>query len=239
MSDSNKNYILFDDLSRERLLPFAFIRPVAEIRLGILTIREKWERWMHSSFSFLTQEYLQEKYPLVTGEVNVLINGAITPNRDLVDEIASLNCGEALVKDSLIVAVCMDAYDLAAFDNAVPGGFDQKFALSTFLRINKPWHIFYHNGPELVQDYDLVTSGRTSCGISSTNNLIHPERIFAEEGVNLEYATLNATNGPIYLCRNTEIMEGSLIRGPFALCEGAIVKMGAKIYGPTTLGPYS
>lgn len=239
MSDSNKNYILFDDLSRERLLPFTFIRPVAEIRLGILTIREKWERWMHTSFSFLTQEYLQEKYPLVTGEVNVLINGTITPNRDLVDEIASLNCGEALVKDSLIVAICMDAYDLASFDNAVPGGFDQKFALSTFLRINKPWHIFYHNGQELLQDYDLVTSGRTSCGISSTNNLIHPERIFTEEGVNLEYVTLNATNGPIYLSRNTEIMEGSLIRGPFALCEGAIVKMGAKIYGPTTLGPYS
>jgi UDP-N-acetylglucosamine diphosphorylase/glucosamine-1-phosphate N-acetyltransferase len=239
MPDNNRNYILFDDFSRDRLLPFTFIRPVAEIRLGILTIREKWERWMHIAFSFHTQDYLQEKYPLVAGDVNVLINGAITPNPDLVNEIAGLKCGEALVKDSLLVAVCMDRSVLGTFDLGVPVGFEQKLALSDFLHITKPWNIFLYNGKELVLDYELVTSGRTSASLSSTNNLIHPERIFAEEGVKMEFVTLNASTGPIYLGRNTEIMEGALIRGPFALCEGAIVKMGAKIYGPTTLGPFS
>jgi UDP-N-acetylglucosamine diphosphorylase/glucosamine-1-phosphate N-acetyltransferase len=239
MSDNSRNYILFDDLSRDRLLPFTFIRPVAEIRLGILTIREKWEMWLHSTTSALTKDYLQEKYPLVQGELNVLINGAITPNADLVGEIEALKPGESLVKDSLLIAVCLDKTELADFDLTVPAGFVQKMASSTFLRINRSWHLFYFNGQELISDYELVTAGKISAPISSTNNLLQPDRIFAEDGVKLEYATLNASTGPIYLGRNTEIMEGALIRGPFALCEGAIVKMGAKIYGPTTLGPFS
>jgi UDP-N-acetylglucosamine diphosphorylase/glucosamine-1-phosphate N-acetyltransferase len=239
MSDNSRNYIIFDDLSRDRLLPFTFVRPVAEIRLGILTIREKWEMWLHSTTSALTKDYLQEKYPLVQGELNVLINGAITPNADLVGEIEALKPGETLVKDSLLIAVCLDKSEIADFDYTVPAGFVQKQALSTFLRINRPWHLFYYNGQELISDYELVTAGKISAPISSTNNLLRPDRIFAEEGVKLEYATLNASTGPIYLGRNTEIMEGALIRGPFALCEGAIVKMGAKIYGPTTLGPFS
>jgi UDP-N-acetylglucosamine diphosphorylase/glucosamine-1-phosphate N-acetyltransferase len=239
MSDNNRNYILFDDLSRDRLLPFTFIRPVAEIRLGILTIREKWERWLHSSASTLTKDYLQEKYPLLQGEINVLINGAITPNAGLVDDILALNPGEVLLKDSLLIAVCLDKSELADFDYTVPAGFAEKQASSAFLRITRPWHLFYYNGQELISDFDLVTAGRVSAPVSSTNNLLNSDRIFAEEGVKLEYTTLNAATGPIYLGRNSEIMEGALIRGPFALCEGAIVKMGAKIYGPTTLGPFS
>jgi UDP-N-acetylglucosamine diphosphorylase/glucosamine-1-phosphate N-acetyltransferase len=239
MSDNNRNYILFDDLSRDRLLPFTFIRPVAEIRIGILTIREKWEMWLHRPISTLTKDYLQEKYPLVRGDVNVLINAAITPNADLVAEIEALRPGDALVKESLLIALCLDEPELAEFDYAVPAGFVQKQALSSFLRITRPWNLFYYNGQELISDYELVTAGKTSAPVSSTNNLIRPDRIFAEEGVKLEYATLNASTGPIYLGHGTEIMEGALIRGPLALCEGAIVKMGAKIYGPTTLGPFS
>jgi UDP-N-acetylglucosamine diphosphorylase/glucosamine-1-phosphate N-acetyltransferase len=239
MSDNNRNYILFDDLSRDRLLPFTFIRPVAEIRLGILTIREKWEKWLHCTASSLTQDYLREKFPLVEGDHNVLINGAVTPNPGLVAGIEELKPGEALVKDSFLIAVCLDKSELADFDFAVPAGFVEKQTESTFLRINRPWHLFYYNGQELISDYELITAGKTSAPISSTNNLIRPDRIFAEEGAKLEYVTLNASTGPIYLGPNSEIMEGALIRGPFSICEGAIVKMGAKIYGPTTLGPYS
>lgn len=239
MPDNRRNYILFDDLSRDRLLPFTFIRPVAEIRLGILTIREKWEMWLHCTASFLTKDYLQEKYPLIQDDLNVLINGAVTPNADVAGEIESLMPGEALVKDALLIAVCLDKSELSDFDYTVPAGFTQKQATSAFLRITRPWHLFFHNGQELISDYELVTAGKNSAPISSTNNLIRPDRIFAEEGVKLEYVTLNAATGPIYLGRNAEIMEGALIRGPFALCEGAIVKMGAKIYGPTTLGPFS
>ena len=187
MSDNNRNYILFDDLSRDRLLPFTFIRPVAEIRLGILTIREKWEMWLHCDVSALTRDYLQEKYPLVEGALNVLINGAITPNADLVEEIEALKPEEALVKDSLLIAVCLDKSELGDFDYTVPAGFIQKQASSGFLRINRPWHLFYYNGQELISDYELVTAGRISAPISSTNNLLRPDRIFAEEGAKLEY----------------------------------------------------
>ncbi len=239
MSDSNRNYILFDDLSRDRLLPFTFIRPVAEIRLGILTIREKWEMWLHSAISSLTKDYLQEKYPLIEGDINVLINGSVTPNAGLVGEIENLKTGEVLLKDTLLIAVCIERSELGDFDYTVPAGFEEKQTSSSFLRITRPWNLFYYNGQELISDFDLVTAGRVSSPISSTNNLIRPDRIFAEEGAKLEYTTLNASTGPIYLGRNSEIMEGALIRGPFALCEGAIVKMGAKIYGPTTLGPFS
>ncbi len=239
MSDNNRNYILFDDLSRDRLLPFTFIRPVAEIRLGILTIREKWEMWLHVATSSLTKDYLQDKFPLVLGDLNVLINGAITPNAGLVGEIEELKPGEALVKDALLIAVCLDRTEFGDFDYSVPAGFVQKQASAVFVRISRPWHLFLYNGQELISDYELVTAGKTSASISTTNNIIRPDRIFAEEGVKLEFVTLNASTGPIYLGRNTEIMEGALVRGPFALCEGAIVKMGAKIYGPTTLGPFS
>ncbi len=74
--------------------------------------------------------------------------------------------------------------------------------------------------------------------ISATNQLIYPENIFVEEGASVSHSILNATDGPIYIGKNAEIQEGSLIRGPFALCEGSRIKMGSKIYGATTIGPY-
>lgn len=239
MSDQTQNIILFDDMVRDRLLPFTFIRPVAEIRMGILTIREKWERWLKQPVSQLTRDYLQEKYPLVAADENLLINGSVTPNPQLLDEVLSLRHGEVLMKEHCMVALRVNRNELTDFDLATPEGFTARECLSPVFRISRPWHIFYHNGQELTHDFELITAGRTSAPISSTNHLLHQERIFAEEGAALEYVTLNAVNGPIYLDRDTEIMEGALIRGPFALCEGARVKMGAKIYGPTTLGPYS
>jgi UDP-N-acetylglucosamine diphosphorylase/glucosamine-1-phosphate N-acetyltransferase len=239
MNGTLRNYVLFDDHARGHLLPFTFIRPVAEIRAGILTIREKWERWTGHSFTHMTEDYLEEMYPLVIGEENLIINGSIIPNRDLVDEISSLVCGEMLVKDNVLIAGCLDQASLETFDLSVPPGYAQKQAQSTFIRISKPWHIFRLNGENLAADFDLVTAGRTSSVISSTNQLIQPGNIFAEEGARIEYCTLNASGGPVYIGRNAEIMEGSSIRGPFALCEGGQVKMGARIYGATTIGPYS
>jgi len=239
MTAQDLNIILFDDLVRDRLLPFTFTRPVAEIRIGILTIREKWERRLHCSVSYLTRDYLQEKFPLQIADDNLLINGAVTPNQALVDEIHALKRGVVLMKDNCMVALRLNRDELANFDLSLPDGFSQQEPMSPIFRLTRAWHIFYHNGQELARDFDLITAGRISAPISSTNHLLHQERIFAEEGAMLEYVTLNAANGPIYLDRDTEIMEGALIRGSFALCTGARVKMGARIYGPTTLGPYS
>jgi UDP-N-acetylglucosamine diphosphorylase/glucosamine-1-phosphate N-acetyltransferase len=239
MTGNHRNYVLFDDLYRDNLLPFAFIRPVAEIRIGILTIREKWERWTGHQFSHFTQDYLQEKYPLYTGDENIVINGSVTPNPALVEEILNLNCGEVLVKENILVAGCFDRPSMETFSRRAPEGSTVLQIRSDFLRISKLWHLFRYNGEELRSDYGIVTSARNTQPVSTTNNLIHPGEIFVEDGVRMEYATINASTGPVYIGKNAEIMEGAMIRGPFALCEGGVIKMGAKIYGPTTIGPYS
>jgi UDP-N-acetylglucosamine diphosphorylase/glucosamine-1-phosphate N-acetyltransferase len=239
MSGNNRSYILFDDYRRDQLLPFTFIRPVAEIRFGILTIREKWEKWTGQVFSYKTQDYLQEKFPLRSGDENMLINGSVVPNQMLIEEILALNCGELLMKDSLFIAGCLDRLSLDNFDGLPPEGCKQKQIKSDFLNISKPWHIFLMNGNELRTDFKLITANRQTIPVSSTNNLINPANIFVEEGAKLEYVTINASVGPVYIGKNTIIMEGALIRGPFALCEGSQVKMGARIYGDTTVGPYS
>lgn len=238
MSDQ-KRYILFDDNHRDHLLPFVFIRPVAEIRVGILTIREKWEKWTGEQFSYLTNEYLREKYPLHTAADNIIINGSITPNSELIREIMELSKGEVLMSDTVFIAGYLDENDLADFDGFPPRSAHQKKTLVHFNHISKLWHIYRLNGEELLSDYQLLTANRKSAPISSTNNLINPGNIFVEEGASIEYATINANPGPVYIGKNSIIMEGAKIRGPFALGEGAKLKMGACIYGPTTVGPYS
>jgi len=239
MSGNQRNFVLFDDLHRDHLLPFAFIRPVAEIRMGILTLGEKWGKWTGQQFSHFTQDYLQEKFPLISGIENIVINSAVTPNPALVEEIINLNCGEVLVRDNLMIAGCLDRPSLDSFNRQIPEGYTIKQIQSDFVHISKLWHIFNFNGLELQSDFEIITAGRNTQPVSSTNHLINPGNIFVEEGAKMEYATINASTGPIYIGKNAEIMEGALIRGPLALCEGGKIKMGAKVYGPTTIGPYS
>jgi hypothetical protein len=155
MTGNPRNCVLFDDQTRGHLLPFTFVRPVSEIRIGILTIREKWERWTGQSFSYITEDYLREKYPLTIAEENLIINGSVTPNRELLNEISALACGEVLMHDNLLVAGCMDKESLESFDIFVASGYSQKQVQSSFNRISRPWHIFRLNGEELKVDFDL------------------------------------------------------------------------------------
>lgn len=237
--ESKKNFILFDDETWLDLLPLTFTRPVGEIRIGILTIREKWEKRLHSSFSYMTQTYLSEKYPYVKGDENVIINSSIIPSEGIIKEILALEPGTMLLKDKLIVA-CNSGRELPeelSIELMLP--FKHVSAQSGFFKLNNPWDIFLNNGTELITDYNLVTSGRKSALLSKTNQIIKSDNIFVEEGAVVECSVINASTGPVYIGRNSEIMEGSLIRGPFALCDHAILKLGAKIYGPTTIGPHS
>jgi UDP-N-acetylglucosamine diphosphorylase/glucosamine-1-phosphate N-acetyltransferase len=227
------NYILFDGTVRDSLLPFTFTRPVADIRVGILTIREKWEKYLNTTTTTVTEDYLSEKYPMVELDENILINASFLPNKALVGKIESLQKNEAIFHDEEVIAF----YSLEG----------QEVDFSTFksiefegdvLRIKNTWDIFSRNGEALQADFDFLTEGRKSAPISKTNSLIHPENIFLEEGASVEYSILNATEGPIYLGKDSEIWEGSLIRGAFALCNNAVVKMGARMYGATTVGPF-
>jgi UDP-N-acetylglucosamine diphosphorylase/glucosamine-1-phosphate N-acetyltransferase len=227
------NYILSDGYHRENLFPFTFTRPVCDIRIGILTIREKWEKWLGNSVSSLTEEYLSEKFPVVIGQENIVINGSYLPNADVLAAIQSLKKGEALMDQEQYIAYSTD--DVKISFNS------EDFVLIPFkspvLTVKNTWDIFSKNGEALQSDFDLLTKGRKSQPISDTNQVLNPENIFIEEGAIVEFCILNASIGPIYIGKNALMMEGCMVRGGFALCDGAILKMGAKIYGPTTAGP--
>ncbi|UII75504.1 GlmU family protein [Flagellimonas sp. HMM57] len=228
------NYILSDGPQRTALLPFTFTRPVAEIRIGILTIREKWERYLNTTISFKTEEYLSEKYRMVTADDNIVITASFLPNVALVEKIVSLDVNEAIFYEDKLVA-----YRTANPNTEVEVSQCKAIHFEDeVLTVDFTWDIFSKNGEALQADFDMITKGRKSAPISDTNRLIHPENIFLEEGAQVEHSILNATKGPIYIGKNAEIWEGCLVRGALALCDNAIVKMGAKLYGPTTIGPY-
>ncbi len=228
------NYILFDGSVRNQLLPFTYTRPVADIRIGILTIREKWEKFLGYTTTTVTEEYLSDKYPMVEMEENILINASFLPTSVLVDKIKALKKNQAIFYNEEPLAFFSEEDQEIDFDSFEI--FD--FTGEEVLRIEHSWDIFSKNHEAITRDFELLTQGRESQPIPETTVAFNPKRIFIEEGAKLPLCSLNAEAGPIYIGKHSEIMEGAMIRGPFALCEGATVKMGAKIYTGTTIGPY-
>lgn len=232
------NYILFDDYSWENLLPLTFTKPVAELRIGILTIREKWEYLLEQDISYITQEYLAEKYPIHTEDYNILINSSILPGKELLDRIRELSSGQALVKGHDIVGANLEKEKIEEFKNKELRDIDIIEYENEITKINHPWQIFAQNEQALTNDFKMITQGRESEPVSPSNNTITPENIFLEPGAKVEYATINASAGPVYIGKDAEVMEGTVIRGPLAMCEHSVLKLSSKIYGATTLGPY-
>ena len=229
------NYILFDGSARNALLPLTFTRPVADIRIGILTIREKWEKHLGSTTTTLTEEYLSEKHPMVEMEDNVMINASYVPDFVLADLVSNLRPNQAIFQgDEVIAFYTQDTQDEVDFDAYEIIDFD-----SEIITIKNTWDIFANNDLAIRQDFEFLTNDRESQPIPKSVNVISPENIFIEEGAKLEFVTLNASTGPIYIGKDSEIMEGSVIRGPFALCESGRVKLATKVYGATTVGPHS
>ena len=228
------NYILFDGPNREALLPFTYTRPVADIRIGILTIREKWELFLGATTTTITEDYLSEKYPMVEMEDNIMINASYLPSHALVNQIKNLSKNQAVYDGDAIVAFYSFEDQEVDFDS-----FETFQCEDSILKVERTWDIFSKNGAAITADFELITAGRTSAAIPERTQAFNAEQIFIEQGARLPLCVLNANNGPIYIGKDSEIMEGSLVRGPFALCEGSVLKMGAKIYGPTTIGPYS
>ena len=227
------NYILFDSDVRNALLPFTYTRPVADIRVGILTIREKWEKFLGLTTTTITEEYLEEKFPMVELEQNVLINASYIPTPSLVEKVKGLSENEAIFCGENVVAFyTTDSQEEVDFSEYKQIEFEEKL-----LQIKNTWDIFSLNGEAIQLDFDLLTEDRTSQEIPEGVNVINKENIFIEEGASVTFASLNATDGPIYIGKNSKILEGALIRGPFTMGENSLVKMGAKIYGKTTIGP--
>lgn len=233
------NYILFDDNRWQDLRPLTLTRPVADIRIGILTIKEKWDRHLGASCSFKTQKYLEGKFKIAIADDNILINGGILPTPELVVRIQALEPNEALCKNGTLIAIRVSGGYAAVFDEESLDTVVNNEFTGDYLEIHFPWDIFTFNGPAIHADFALITAGRTSQPLGDTNRALCPENIFIEEGAVVQFAVLNASTGPIYIGKDAEIMENSVVRGPFALCEHAGLKLGTKIYGPTTVGPHS
>ena len=232
-----EEFVLFDDPAiRGSLLPFTFTRPVADIRVGILKISEKWEKVLEKQARFHTQNYMQAKFPGSDSSA-VWINGAWLPDEQSTKALAALRETEALYFGKTLMACYIGETEknLSEVGKKIPVelGFEP-------VLVQKVWNIFQFNGDQIRLDFKLLTEGRKSAEISDPYTKVYsPENIFIEEGVKIRAAILNAEGGPIYIGANAEIQEGAVIRGPFSLGKSSVVNMGAKIRGDTTVGPHS
>ena len=216
---------LFESESIANLYPLTLTRPAADLRVGILTIAEKWQKHLGASaFGFETRDHLSQKFTLLENP-DLYINGHLLPNKPLVESISKLTDGQALYHNKVLLAAKGHIAHNIEFSGDIS-------------LIERPYHIFKLNHQEILADYELLTAGRTSANISNSNTVFGKHTVFLEEGASMECATLNTNDGPIYIGKNAEIMEGSIVRGPLAMCEGAKLKLGTKVYGATTLGPY-
>lgn len=226
--------IVFDDIDLHlALAPFTLTRPVAEIRFGINSVRESWQYCLNAkkiayTIAYQTEDYLHKKYPKATTKnvKRLLIAGNIKPTDTLLREILALKEGEALYQADYRVAL-NGSKEVKKIQSSV----------KELVSFTRPWHLFQNNAEALKIDFDRIVANEKSQQLSNTNRTTGTD-IFIAEGAKVEHAVLNASNGPIYIGKNAEIMDGALIRGPFALLDNAVVKMGAKIYGATTIGPY-
>ncbi len=238
------NYILFGDQARTHLLPFTFIRPLADIRIGILTIRQKWEKLLNTSVSSLTVDYLSKKYPLVKQDDNVLINSSVFPTSELIAEIRRLLPNQTLVKpasglypDDILIAHRLRAEDLDTIDADLIDSVIPMETACDIRKISHLWEIVSMNHDELISDFKLITQGRKSAAIPLHVKTSAPENIFVEDGALIEHAIINATEGPVYIGKNAHIMDGAMLRGPMSVGESSLIRMGAKIFGNSCIGP--
>ncbi len=233
------NILFFDDNSFEQLLPLTYTKPVAELRVGIFNIREKWQNLAPgNNYSYITRNYLSTKFPPSFEQENIIVSGSLIPDKYAVEAILSLGSEEILISNNRILALKADGEAVNSFnqknlDLASAKKFNAKVQF-----LDHPWQIFQLNGEQILADLNLIRLRRKSEKLSPSNR-VTGDNLFIEEGSRAEFATINTESGPVYLGKDSEIMEGSVIRGPFALCEGSVLKMMAKIYGPTTIGPFS
>lgn len=225
-------HIAFSDPEfRNNLLPLVATRPAADLRVGILTIREKWLHDLGIKSSLTdTADYLAAKYPRPAGDDNAWINGSVCPTPELIAAVKKIKPGEMVFGGVLRVVICQTE---TGKDNIRHVVTEEKPVI-----ISRPYDIFKNNGTEIQRDFERLTKGKKSQPVSATNTIIGPkDRLFLAPGAKVEASVINTTEGPVYIGPDAEVMEGCLIRGPFALCDHAVLKMGTKVYGATTIGP--
>ena len=238
---ARRNLILFDDQAWAGLLPLTWLRPVADLRIGILKISERWERLLTGQASTVTQDYLAEEFALAIANDNYFLNASALPTPQLVRAILELSQGEALTLGDELLAARLDGKAVRRLSEADESGTEDIAAYAyeggdvTLLR--RPYDLFAHNGEAIRRDFDSLTHGRHSEALPEHAVHFGGGQVFVEPGAHVEPCYLDTADGPIYLGRGARVLAGAMLKGPLALCEEAVVKMGAKVYGGTTLGP--
>jgi len=240
------NLILFDNHHRKGMLPLAFTRPQANIRIGILTVKEKWENWLHKTASFLCTGALANKFKLNVAENNLCISASVLPNEQLVEAVQKLGLGQALLSGSEVIAVCGNQSAVKAVENNEMQSFELVQYSGDIRLLDKVYKLIPYNQDEIRADFKLITAGKQSQLIDESVTIVgankNPElinQIFIEEGAEVEYCSLNAKEGPIYIGKNAKIWEGAMLRGPIAIGESSQISMGAKILPGASIGPWS
>ena len=217
-----------------RMLPLTYTRPVSELRVGILKIREKWEKLLQTDESYyISKDYLEIQFQKPSDRTLYIKGGLLPNNRDLVEAVKNLKDNQVLSQgETLLAGYFSPEEDFEA-------GSKEIVEVSNAISVEYPWDIFKLNSQEIKNDFELLTSGRESQPLEDPGTKVYGDQLFIEEGALVRASVLNSENGPIYIGKNSEVQEGSLIRGSFALCDHSIVNMGAKIKGDSTVGPYS
>lgn len=236
--------IFFDDDKWKSLLPLTYLKPACELRVGMLTIAEKWKHLFQSqSHGYITKDYLSHKYPLTLEDTNIAINGRLLPNPNVISLLSRLKPNQGfLYNDTFIGGILSKSQfntetidiDIDEMEIIDISSYDQR----DLVFIDRPQDIFLKNGHEIVSDFELITKNKSSQKLNDTNRYYGLENIFIEEGAKIDFSILNASDGPIYIGKNASILENVVLKGPVAIGDHAVVKTGAKIYQDTTIGPY-
>lgn len=240
------NVILYDSAAvHADMLPLSFTRPVSDFRVGITTISEKWQRCLPGKYSVYTAPYLRDKFRPEPVDDNLFVAANTLPSTELAAAVTALKPEQAIVlPDGEYIAF---RGTMERFEALIGGTFEPETICfeGECTPLHYLYDIFRNNGKAIVEDYRNIVSGRKSQPLDASNLLIgNPvmedgtPAIFIEEGAVITGATINVTQGPVYVGKDAEIQEGSCVRGPLALCEYARINMGAKVYSDTTLGPY-
>ncbi|MCT4580673.1 MAG: GlmU family protein [Flavobacteriales bacterium] len=229
--------ILFDGAAHQSLWPISATKPVAKIRVGILTIEEKWNYYLTTNTTVRTKDYLSAKYDANNEVAAIGLYAGVLPTLSLVKTIKGLPKGQILMQKGRVLAISPMPSADANMEEVLSGMKIIEYS-EPLNFIDKPWDIFTHNHTEIVNDFEIIKETKEAGSIDDSNRVIG-NQLFVEKGAKVSCATINTLEGPVFIGKNAQVLEGSLIKGSLALCENAVLKMGAKIYGGTTIGPYA
>lgn len=239
------NLILFDDHTWHQLLPLSFTKSIADLRIGIFTIRQKWEYYMQQKSGTLTLSHLESLYPHKNlGKDNLIINSSILPNKELVRQIKHLAEEEVLMDGEVVIALRHKSKHPPLIHKAsgewVPlvDDYQEIKVEAAYLHIQQPWDFFKLNEQAITTDFEIVRASKKAAPLPASSHFIGKDNVFIEEGATINPSFVDASNGLVYFAKGSKLLGGAMVSGSLAMCEHSVLKLGAKIYGPTTFGPY-